>query len=188
MQPLSNYILVEVEKTHEDTVFLNGKEIYLNPTYNPELNARQHGIVYAVSKNVKNVKVGDKIYCHHFLTTKENRFTFIEDKLIYRIQENMAYAVVRNNKIIMLNNWVFVEQVLEDESKCKTDSGIWVKPDQEDEELHGILKNSNNELIEQGAKINDRIIFSKDSEYVMDIEGEDLMRMRNEDVLAIYNG
>jgi len=56
MQPLSNYILVEVEKTHEDTVFLNGKEIYLNPTYNPEINARQHGVVYGVSKNVKNVK------------------------------------------------------------------------------------------------------------------------------------
>ena len=129
MKPLSNYIWVEVEKTHEDTILLNGKEIYLNPTYNPEFNARQHGVVYAVSDNVKNVKVGDKIYCHHFLITKTNRVNFIEDKLIYKIQEPMVYAVVRNKKIIMLNNWVFVEQVIEDEDKCKTKSGIWIKPD-----------------------------------------------------------
>ena len=188
MNPISDYIWVEVEKTHEDTILLNGKELYLNPTYNPEFNARQHGVVYAVSDNVKNVKVGDKIYCHHFLITKTNRVNFIEDKLIYKIQEPMVYAVVRNKKVIMLNNWVFVEQVIEDEDKCKTESGIWIKPDQEDEELHGILKYSNRELIEQGANIGDRVIFSENSEYKMEIEGEDLMRMRNEDVLAIYNG
>ena len=108
--------------------------------------------------------------------------------MVFQTTKPFVYAIVRDGKLKMLDNWVFVEQVLEDESKCKTDSGIWIKPDQEDEELHGILRYSNNELIEQGANINDRIIFSKDSEYVMDIEGEDLMRMRNEDVLAIYNG
>ena len=188
MNPISDYIWVEVEKTHEDTILLNGKELYLNPTYNPEFNARQHGVVYADSDKIKNIKVGDKIYCHHFLVTKMNRINFIEDKLIYKIQEPMVYAVVRNKKVIMLNNWVFVEQVIEDEDKCKTESGIWIKPDQEDEELHGILKYSNRELIEQGANIGDRVIFSENSEYKMEIEGEDLMRMRNEDVLAIYNG
>lgn len=88
----------------------------------------------------------------------------------------------------MLNNWVFVEQVKETEDDCKTESGIWFKPNPHEEELHGVLKHSNNELFEQGAKLGDRVIFSTNSEYVMKIEGEELMRMRNEDVLAIYNG
>ena len=39
-----------------------------------------------------------------------------------------------------------------------------------------------------GANIGDRVIFSDNSEYKMEIEGEKLMRMRNEDVLAVYNG
>lgn len=188
MQPISNRIWIEVETTHNNKAMIGDKEIYLDTSYEHEFHARQYGIVYAVSESIKDIKKGDKIYFHHFVIRKENKVNFVEDKMVFQTTKPFVYAIVRDGKLKMLDNWVFVEQVLEDESKCKTDSGIWIKPDQEDEELHGILRYSNNELIEQGANINDRIIFSKDSEYVMDIEGEDLMRMRNEDVLAIYNG
>jgi chaperonin GroES len=193
MQPLSNFIWVEVEKSHENSTFIKGKnnekiELYLDSSFEPEFNARQHGTVYAVSKNVKGVEAGDKIYCHHFLVSESNRVKFIDDKLVYKIREPFVYAIVRNGKIKMLNNWVFVEQVKETEDDCKTESGIWFKPNPHEEELHGVLKHSNNELFEQGVKLGDRVIFSTNSEYVMKIEGEELMRMRNEDVLAIYNG
>ena len=113
MKPLHNYIWVEVEKTYEDSTIINGKEIYINPTYNPELNTRQHGIVYSISKNINNIKVGDKVYCHHFLITDENRVNFIKDKLIYNIREPFVYATVRKGKLKMLNNWVFVKQTEE---------------------------------------------------------------------------
>tara|TARA_R100000458_G_C8275807_1_gene250978 strand:+ start:1535 stop:2116 length:582 start_codon:yes stop_codon:yes gene_type:complete len=193
MKPLSNYIWVEVEKSHENSTYIKGKnnekiELYLDSSYEPEFNARQYGTVYAVSDKVKGVEPGDKIYCHHFLVTEANRVKFIEDKLVYKIQEPFIYAIVRNGKLKMLNNWVFVEQVKETEEDCKTESGIFFKANPEEEELHGILRHSNDELIEQGAKIGDRIIFSTNSEYVMKIEGEELMRMRNEDVLATYHG
>ena len=188
MKPLHNYIWVEVEKTYEDSTIINGKEIYINPTYNPELNTRQHGIVYSISRNINNIKVGDKVYCHHFLITDEKRVNFIKDKLIYNIREPFVYATVRKGKLKMLNNWVFVKQTEELEENCKTESGIWIKPEPEEIELHGTLKYINKELKEQGVKINDKIIFSKDSEYKMNIEGKELMRMRNEDVLAVYNG
>ena len=193
MQPLSNFIWVEVEKSHENSTFIKGKnnekiELYLDSSFEPEFNARQYGTVYAVSKNVKGVEAGDKIYCHHFLVSESNRVKFIDDKLVYKIREPFVYAIVRDGKIKMLNNWVFVEQVKETEDDCKTESGIWFKPNPNEEELHGVLRYSNDELFEQGAKLGDRVIFSTNSEYVMKIEGKELMRMRNEDVLAIYNG
>ena len=87
----------------------------------------------------------------------------------------------------MLDNWVLVEQVRESEDDCKTDSGIWFKANPDEEEFHGILRHSNQELLDQGCKIGDRVIFSENSEYEMEIEGEKLMRMRTEDVLATIN-
>ena len=53
MKPLRDLIWIEVEKRYNDTVEINGQEIFLNPTYNPELHARQHGTVYAVSDKIK---------------------------------------------------------------------------------------------------------------------------------------
>ena len=188
MKPLHNYIWVEVEKTYEDSTIINGKEIYINPTYNPELNTRQHGIVYSISKNINNIKVGDKVYCHHFISRRDHRVTFLEnEKLIHKIHKNFIYCLSRDEKLIMLNNWVLVEQVKESEEDCKTNSGIWFKPHPEEEQLHGILRYSNQELLDQGCSIGDRVIFSTNSEYDMEVEGEKLMRMRNKDVLATYN-
>jgi co-chaperonin GroES (HSP10) len=188
MQPLSNRIWIEVETTHNNKVMFGDTEIYLDTSFEHEFRARQYGTVYAVSKSIKDIKKGDKIYFHHFVIKKENKVNFVENKMVFQTIKPFVYAIVRDGKLKMLDNWVFVEQVKEDEEDCKTESGIWFKANPEDVVLHGVLKHSNKELEEQGAKINDRIIFSKDSEYIMDIEGEDLMRMRNEDVLAIYNG
>ena len=186
MKPLRDLIWIEVEKRYNDTVEINGQEIFLNPTYNPELHARQHGTVYAVSDKIKDIKIGDKVYTHHFLCNDTQRINFIKDKKIFEINKPMMYCVVRDSKVIMLSNYVFVEQVIEDEEDCKTESGIWFKSSPEDVTLHGILRHANKDLIEQGANIGDKVIFSDNSEYKMNIEGKELMRMRNEDVLAIY--
>jgi co-chaperonin GroES (HSP10) len=84
----------------------------------------------------------------------------------------------------MLHHWNFVKQKVEDESEYMTNSGIYTKPEAEDEELHGYIEYMNDEMKSMGLKKGDEVVFSKNSEYDMQIEGEKLLRMRNFDILA----
>ena len=115
MQPLSNRIWIEVETTHNNKVMFDDTEIYLDTSYENEFHARQHGTVYAISKSMKDIKVGDKIYFHHFVIRDGNKVNFVKDKLVFRTTRPFVYAIVRNKKLKMLDNWVFVEQVKENE-------------------------------------------------------------------------
>ena len=87
----------------------------------------------------------------------------------------------------MLHHWNFVKQKTESEDSIKTKSGIFIKPEVEDITLHGNIVYMNDWLKGQGVEIGDEVIFSENSEYDMKIEGERLLRMRNEDILALYN-
>lgn len=84
----------------------------------------------------------------------------------------------------MLHYWNLVEQKMEDEDDFKTKSGILIKPEMEEIELHGYVRHLNKELKELGVKKGDEVVFSENSEYDMDIMGKKLMRMRNFDILA----
>tara|TARA_R110002020_G_scaffold140089_2_gene311315 strand:+ start:594 stop:1178 length:585 start_codon:yes stop_codon:yes gene_type:complete len=189
MRPVKNCYFVKVEKTHEDTVIVNGRELFLDVSYNDLKHARQYGTVIALPeslpKDIKlDIKKGDKVYCHHFLASEQNRVKFHEDDNVYSIQWNHIYARIRKGKLKMMYHWNFVKQKLEDESNYMTKSGIFTKPEAEDEELYGYVEHMNNDLKKMGVKKGDEVVFSKNSEYDMQIEGEKLLRMRNFDILA----
>tara|TARA_R110002020_G_scaffold182743_11_gene378495 strand:- start:1772 stop:2431 length:660 start_codon:yes stop_codon:yes gene_type:complete len=207
-----NQFLVKVEKPYEDTIELNGKQIMLNYTFDPLRHARQYGEVYQkpvwLPEGLKfDVKIGDKVYFHHLITAKtgnvgvdkkfssashqdyisENKVDWLDEEKLYKVHWEHIYARVRKGKLKMLHHWNFVEQKTEDEDSIKTKSGIFIKPEVEDITLHGHIKYMNDWLKNQGVKVGDEVIFSENSEYDMDIEGNKLLRMRNEDILAIVD-
>jgi len=207
-----NYFLVEVEKPYEDTVELNGLEISLDVKWDPYTFARQYGIVHEtpgwLPEGLKfDVKKGDKVYFHHHITgsvgavtvdqkfanessqdlKSENLITWIDKENIYKVHWQQMYARVRKGKLKMLHHWNFVEQKTEDEDSIKTKSGIFIKPEVEDITLHGNILHMNSWLKEQGVNVGDEVIFSENSEYEMTIEGKKMLRMRNEDILALYS-
>ena len=124
------------------------------------------------------------MYCHHFLTSEENRVKFHDDEKVFSIHWTYMYARVRKGKLKMLHQWNFVKQKVEDESNYISDSGIYLKPEAEDVELHGYVEYMNDDLKKLGVKKGDEVVFSENSEYDMIIEGEKLLRMRNFDILA----
>ena len=205
MQVPKNYFLVEVEKPYEDTVEVNGVEVSIDITFNPLKFARQYGVVYEVPSWLPegldfDVKKGDKVYFHHLITANssnasqksitnqdyksEHLVEWIEKENIYKIHWQYLYARVRSGKLKMLHHWNFIEQKRESEEDIKTESGIFLKPEEEDITLHGHVEYMNDWMKEQGVKKGDEIVFSENSEYKMNIEGKTLMRMRNEDILA----
>tara|TARA_A100000172_G_scaffold77977_1_gene62987 strand:+ start:125 stop:703 length:579 start_codon:yes stop_codon:yes gene_type:complete len=189
MRPIRDYYFIKVEKIHEDTIIVNGKELFMDTSFDELKHARQYGTVVALPvglpKGLKlDVKVGDKVYCHHFLTSEENRVKFHDDEKIFSIHWTYMYARVRKGKLKMLHQWNFVKQKVEDESNYVSNSGIYLKPEAEDIELHGYVEYMNKDLKKLGVKKGDEVVFSENSEYDMIIEGEKLLRMRNFDILA----
>lgn len=190
MKLIKDKFLVKLEKLVENTVKVNGVEMYLDSSYDPMRFARQYGeVVIAperLSSKYMDVKVGDRIYFHHFVADKKNQMVEDEDgNYILQVDAGQIYCAVRDNKIIMQNFWCFVEQKTESEDNYKTSSGIFLKSTMEIEEQRGYLKYANQEILDYGAKINDEVIFSENSEYNMNIEGQELLRMRNIDILAV---
>ena len=88
--------------------------------------------------------------------------------------------------MIPIGVWNFVKQ--ERKEAEKTESGIFSETSASDVELHGHAVYINDWMKDQGVKKGDRVFFSENSEYDMDINGESLLRMRNFDILGVYEG
>jgi len=190
MKLIKDKFLVKLEKLVEDTVKVNGVEMYLDSSYDPMRFARQYGEVVIAPERLTSkymdVKVGDRIYFHHFVADKKNQMVEDEDgNYILQVDAGQIYCAVRDEEIIMQNFWCLVEQKTESENNYKTNSGIFLKSTMETEDLRGYLRHANQEILDYGAKINDEVIFSENSEYNMNVEGKELLRMRNIDILAV---
>ena len=189
MKPIKDHFFIKVDKKTEDTTIIGNTELVIDTSYDPMKLARQYGVVVetpiSLSKGVKlDIKEGDTVYCHHFLTENENEVKFYEQELVYKVHWSDIYCRVRNGKLKMLHYWNFVEKRMEDEKDFKTESGLITKPYMEEVKLHGYIRHMSDWSKKQGLKEGDEVIFSENSEYDMDIMGKKLMRMRNFDILA----
>tara|TARA_Y100000593_G_C4240524_1_gene301883 strand:+ start:93 stop:737 length:645 start_codon:yes stop_codon:yes gene_type:complete len=209
-----NHFIVKVEKPYEDTININGKEMFINITYEPLKFARQYGVVKQAPVWLPegldfDVKEGDKIYFHHLITANQagmtidkkiksqhssvdlvsnNKINWIDEDNLYKVHWEHIYARVRDGELKMLHHWNFIEQKKESEEDVKTNSGIYIKSTQDDITLYGYVRHMNSWLEDQGMKEGDEIVFSENSEYDMKIEGKKLLRMRNQDILAKIDG
>jgi len=186
MKLIKDQFWIKVEKPENDTLKCGDLELVLNTTYNPMYHARRYGIVYVAPESTSvefDVKKGDKVWFHHFVIGENNEIKYIDEEDIYVAQINQIYARERDGEIKSLHHWNFIEQIKESEEDIKTASGIYLKPEVEDILERGIVRLASDTL---GAKVGDKVIFSKNSEYDMDINGEELMRMRDVDILAVY--
>jgi co-chaperonin GroES (HSP10) len=140
MKPIKDVYWIEVEKETEDTMMLNGVELYRDTSYDPMKLARQYGTVYKTpmqdSKNL-GIQEGDKVWFQEPEQSESGIFL-----------ESSASEVHLHGKAVILNDWM-------------KDNGV-----------------------DEG----DRIMWSENSEYDMDIDGRKLLRMRNFDVLGVYEG
>ena len=121
-------VLIDIEKETEDSVVLsNGVELFLDTELERMWHARQYGTVKHISKHARkrvedniDLKIGDKVYFHHFVIDKPLEF---EGEKYYQADINQIYAVEREDDIIMLQDYILVEPVT-NEKELITDSGI----------------------------------------------------------------
>lgn len=182
-------VLIELEKETEDsTVLSNGTELWLDTEIDRLWHARQHGIVrFAAPHSIKRVEDniqlvdGDKVYFHHFVI---NETIELDGDTFYKANINQIYALERDGKIIMLQDYIFVEPVTNGD-QIETESGIIIGQEEEITN-QGIVKHVN-QFTEKviDMKVGDRILFKKNSNYKMNVGDNKYYRMRDYDALAV---
>lgn len=185
-QPIRDFVFIETDPEKNRYKDLgNGKKIWIDPAFEPHSteHCTHDGIVKYLPKKLSNkkkieLKIGDRVFCHHFLTDEDN-LTKITGEELYRFTYEMIYCKY-NGKIEMLDGWNFVEPIEKEKP-----SSIIINPFKKKDTLKGILKHTNPAMRELGAREDDVIYFSKASDYEMKAEGELFYRMSNEDIIAV---
>lgn len=186
---MGSFVYVEIEREEENIVILpDGKELWLDTSFDRYVNARQYGIVKHVSKTIIKrvddgitIKKGDKVYFHHFCIDEKVSSEFGEGN-IYKVNYEQIYCYIRDGKITMTMDYVFVEPVqLEDKI-----GNIYIKS--KESVKRGKVKHTNQFSKDDGFKNGDEVLFIKNANYDMIIEGERFFRMKNSDILAKTTG
>lgn len=192
MQTITEFI-VEIPNKTKDTISIAGKEIYLASKFNEFENRIPYGKVITVPKNCKHdIEAGDTIWFHHTITSNES-YVVDSEKNYYRVRYTpefgyncMVYLYQKSDgSFHTFNDWVFVSPPKDTEKEKKLDSGIIVKNDSEKNTGY-IAIGDEKQLKELGLEINDKIIFSKNSDCPMDVDGEIIWRMRMNDLICKF--
>ncbi len=188
--PLNDCVLVYREKNTKDEVEVGDTKLFIDTSWYEYDHVIQHAIVRHVPKRISpyfktemELIPGDKVYCHHFIADEKNMIEIYGEKLS-KLNYGQLYARVRDNKVHMLADWVLVDIVKDKEEELTTESGIWIKTEEKKKEQIGKVKYVNSKSIDDGFKPGDTVMFIKDADYEMEVEGDRLDRMRNQDILA----
>jgi co-chaperonin GroES (HSP10) len=193
IKPMNGMVYISTNKREKET-FTYGSLTLFKETkfekYDPS-NCVQHGIVAAVpeyldKKGLKktDIEVGDKVYCHHFLTDSDNE-KVIDGEVFYNFEYDAIYCKIKDGKPIMLRDFIFITPIeeSEDDLKFDKDSLIIKKIHREDKQLQGIIHAAPKGAEDLGLKEGDKVLYMPNIENQITVEGVDCYQMELDDML-----
>lgn len=193
----SVYVKVNREAKHQ--VEINGTVFKKDVEYNEfDIEHRtQHGEVVSVPLVATNsyikgdnripidIKVGDIVYSHHFITHDDNEREINGEK-VYEIRYEECYCRERKGKITMLNEWNLVEPIDEDESNLRMGKYI-LKENKEKESDLGILIHLSSRMKEIGVNSGEKVLFKHHRDYPIIVNNKLYYRVNTRDIVAVNN-
>jgi co-chaperonin GroES (HSP10) len=204
-QTIWDAVIIRAEKDKNAKVKVGDAVIDIVTKFDPWGHATTDGVV--VSAPVKlskggqvKVKSGDKVYCHHFLTSEQNEVE-INGEVLYRMDHREIYCTVNDGKIDMIGEWNFCSALREEEVGFeysedaetgtvmkKTASGIILDTDVKHDTKWAVIRHLSKDAIEEGLNEGDHVLYRKDCDYEMTVEGVKYFRIRTKDILAKRDG
>jgi len=187
---IGNNVLLHFQKT-SDKMMVNGVEMYMDDSFNEDTLTNQDAVIAATPRKLTgffkdfnlDIKIGDKVYVHHFATRKEHKLE-VEGVKLTQLAYHQLYCKVVDGKISMIGDHILVEPMMESDEDCM--SGLlWLRDPERISKL-GILRYLNKFTKELGYKEGDVIAFPDYGEYKLNVEGVEYFRMRNEDIRGKY--
>lgn len=183
MKPLNNRTLVELEKRVNDEVMVGDRKFILDSVFREYWNTVQMASV--VESDMESLEAGDIVYVHHFVNAPEQRLP-INGRFSF-LEFNQIYCRVRNDEMKVLANYVLVEPVTYgDTGISKSKHGLLLNTKSPNERIErvGIASLLSDNALEAGLKEGDKILFDKNCEYEILIDGKLYYRMELRDVIT----
>jgi len=194
--PPVNKVLVRCQSTMNDEIQLGDLKLYLDTSYQPDWHRKIHAEVVALPDRIdrdhyayqgitRQVEKGDRIYFHYLSLTPHNRIE-MNGQDYYLVDYYYIFCRVKNEQLEALNRWVLVEPITEEPEE--TASGLITNAFSETSTRIGIVRHIGQPKKgepELGVKAGDKVLFSRDSDFLNTIEGTEYFTMQQEDLLAV---
>ena len=180
--------IIKLPKKFKDKITVAGQELELvNKFHEFENRYMEAEIVSVPVAWETGAKPGDTLYFHHHVVLDKRAEI---DKELYRVKfdpdggyGSQAYAYKGDDgEVKVLTGWVFL--IPEEAEEPTSDSGLIISTKKE-VKMEGVIRFDTPELLDMGVKAGDRVGFSKESDYTMDVNGEKLWRMTPNDLLYV---
>lgn len=180
MKSLKGKVIVKINQAYDDKI----GNIYIDKDFNPTNHARIYGEV--VSEGQQELFKGDKVYFHYNVVEDSHI-----EKDLYNVDIDRIFCAVRNGKIIMINDWCFIEPIDEHDEFIEVDGrkihgnikgglvvGIGKKNKADKARVKYIPEN------ELGLNPEDDVFLLPDWEFFNEIEGEKYATVRLDHIVA----
>ena len=126
---------------------------------------------------------GDIVLCHFHVIREKNEI-IIDDNVYYRCLYVNLWAKIVDEKIVPLEDYIFVEPIIEDKSELFCGQ-FQVKMHQEDVKSTGFVFALSNQAKEVGINEGDKVFVTQNAECEINIMGKRLWRMRIRNIVGI---
>lgn len=181
MRSFNGRTIVRRESRVNDTVNIAGQKFILDTAFRRYWSTVQMAEV--VTANRDDVDAGDIVWIHHFID--ENDIPWGEN--LGFVEYNQVYCKMNKGKLTTLGNFILVEPITNGElGMTRGSSGLItsMKKMTDNAERIGIVRLPSEKAIEGGVKDGDMVLFGKNCEYEMLIDGKIYYRMELRDVIA----
>ena len=175
MKSIYDFIIEPKNTRYNNTKKVVDKELILNTEiFNHQYVSREAVIKHLPLAVETELQVGDEIIVHHNVFRRwhnvhgieKNSRSYINENT-YCVREDQIFSYKRNNKWSAIKGFCFVKPIHQNDNFDTNKE----KP------LMGIMKLTNNELINFGINNGDLVGFLPNSEYEFIIDGEKLYRV-----------
>jgi|TARA_R100000084_G_scaffold16331_1_gene5326 hypothetical protein len=183
MKNLNRFIISPTKKRYNNTVEIGNKELVVNTKIETFQSVSKEAIVIETPINIKtNIKSGDRVIVHHNIFRRyydirgneKNGGCYFKDDLFFC---DMSQIYLYGTDELKTNlDYCFVSPVY---NRDRWSNLV-------EEPLVGIMKYSNDYLINKNIKEGDVVNFSPNSEFEFVIDGEKLYCMKSNDIAITY--
>jgi len=184
-----NHFIVHIPKKFKNEVTFNGGTLEIVNKYNEFEHRVNSGEIKNVPKGIDEKHIGSTMYFHHHVVI-EQRYDIGDNLYLVQYDSDGGYGnhaigiENKNGDITMLGDWCFVAPPVEEEEET-SDSGI-ILSIKEEPELEGVLLAIPRDSEWIGAKLNDLVGYTKNSEYEMELlDGSKVYRMRATELVYV---
>ena len=192
IKPLRDTYLISADETANEKT---ASGLYIDPTWDKYKNAVQVGVIeslpLSISKSYNNdveIDIGDKVYFHHFVIQDDN-YLMDGDKKLFKLPRYHLYCVVKDGKIIVVDDWILVSPILETEEDITKQYGtlkLYTKAVPDKKMFMATVEHISTQGVREGFKIGDTIVYRTDADYEIKIEGKEYYRMKTKNVVATF--